>query len=183
MLTWLVELNPMSWSKSNSWGFLMFSKEIQIEAVSMYLKGVPPIAIRQKFGIKAHSTLEIWVNSIRQDGIYGIKDSHRNKTSYPYSFKIKVINWRLNHNASYPITARKFRITSPSLIWHWERALESGRLKPDKRRRKRTMNKQEHDKIKKLEEENELLRIKVAYLEKFEALAQEKKKLQTKTKR
>ncbi|WP_199429766.1 hypothetical protein [Weissella confusa] len=38
------------------------------------------------------------------------------------------------------------------------------------------MNKQEHDKIKKLEEENELLRIKVAYLEKLEALAQEKKK-------
>lgn len=177
------ELNPMSWSKSNSWGFLMFSKEIQIEAVSMYLKGVPPVEIRRKFGIKAHSTLEIWVKSIKQDGIYGIKDSHRNKTSYPYSFKIKVINWRLNHNASYPITARKFRITSPSLIWHWERALESGRLKPDKRRRKRTMNKQEHDKIKKLEEENELLRIKVAYLEKLEALAQEKKKLQTKTKR
>ena len=56
-------------------------------------------------------------------------------------------------------------MTSPSLIWQWERALESGRLKPDKRRRKRTMNKQEHDKIKKLEEENELLRIKVAYLE------------------
>ena len=70
-----------------------------------------------------------------------------------------------------------------TLIWQWERALESGRLKPDKRRRKRTMNKQEHDKIKKLEEENELLRIKVAYLEKLEALAQEKKKLQTKTKR
>ncbi|MBJ7689553.1 transposase [Weissella confusa] len=68
-------------------------------------------------------------------------------------------------------------------MWQWERALESGRLKPDKRRRNQTMNKQEHDKIKKLEEENELLRIKVAYLEKLEALAQEKKKLQTKTKR
>ncbi|TGE47473.1 transposase, partial [Weissella confusa] len=37
----------------------MFSKEIQIEAVSMYLKGVPPVEIRRKFGIKAHSTLEI----------------------------------------------------------------------------------------------------------------------------
>ena len=44
------------------------------------------------------------------------------------------------------------------------------------------MNKQEQDKFKKLEE-NELLRIKVSYLEKLEALAQEKKKLQTKTKR
>ncbi|WP_195308149.1 helix-turn-helix domain-containing protein, partial [Weissella confusa] len=75
----------------------------------------------------------------------------------PYSFKIKVINWRLTHHASYPVAARKFRVTSPSLIWQWERALESGRLKPDKRRWNRTMNKPE--------EENELLRIKVAYLE------------------
>ena len=105
------------------------------------------------------------MDSIKRDGVYGIKDSHRKQTSYPYSFKIKVINWRLTHHASYPVAARKFRVTSPSLIWQWERALESGRLKPDKRRRKRTMNKQEHDKIKKLEEENELLRIKVAYLE------------------
>lgn len=44
------------------------------------------------------------------------------------------------------------------------------------------MNKQEQDKFKKLEE-NELLRIKVPYLEKLEALVPEKKKLQTKTKR
>lgn len=40
------------------------------------------------------------------------------------------------------------------------------------------MNKQEQDKFKKLEE-NELLRIKVSYLEKLEALVPEKKKLQT----
>lgn len=45
------------------------------------------------------------------------------------------------------------------------------------------MTKQDDDKIKALEAENELLRIQVAYLEKHEALAQEKKKLQTKTKR
>ena len=37
------------------------------------------------------------------------------------------------------------------------------------------MNKQEQDKFKKLEE-NELLRIKVSYLEKLEALVPEKKK-------
>ncbi|MEW2976977.1 hypothetical protein AB0996_08440, partial [Weissella confusa] len=44
----ITELNPMSWSKSNSWGFCMFSKEIQIEAVSLYLKGVPTVEIRKK---------------------------------------------------------------------------------------------------------------------------------------
>ena len=44
------------------------------------------------------------------------------------------------------------------------------------------MNKQEQDKFKKLEE-NELIRIKVSYLEKLEALVPDKYKLQTKTKR
>ena len=73
------ELNPMSWSKSNSWGFRMFSKEIQIEAVCLYLKGVPTVEIRKKFGIKGSATLGIWVKSIKRDGIYGIKDSIENR--------------------------------------------------------------------------------------------------------
>ncbi|MBV3361755.1 transposase, partial [Bifidobacterium breve] len=80
-------------------------KEIQIEAVCLYLKGVPTVEIRKKFGIKGSATLGIWVKSIKRDGIYGIKDSHRKQTSYPYSFKLKVINWRLTHHASYPVAA------------------------------------------------------------------------------
>jgi len=30
----------------------MFSKEVQLEEISMYLKGVPPHQIRRRFGIK-----------------------------------------------------------------------------------------------------------------------------------
>jgi len=161
----------------------MFSKEIQIAAVMDYLSGVPQSIIRRKYQIKGSATLYNWVDSIKYQGLAGVKDSNRSKTIYSYSFKIKVIRWRLEHHASLPAAATKFRLRNPSLVWQWERALESGRLKPDKLRRKRTMNKQEHDQMKKLKEENELLRIKVAYLEKLEALAQEKKKLQTKTKR
>src|SRR5699024_10626924 len=85
--------------------------------------------------------------------------------------------------ASLPVTAKKFHIRTPATIWQWERALESGRLKSNKKRRKKIMTKQEDNKIKKLEEENELLRIKVAYLEKREALAQQKTKLQTRKKK
>lgn len=59
----------MSWSKSNSWGFSMFSKEIQLEAVEMYLKGVSTGEIRKKFGIKGAATLGIWVKSIKRNGI------------------------------------------------------------------------------------------------------------------
>ena len=139
----------------------------------MYLKGVPPSEIRQKFGIKGQATILNWLTNVKMLGASGLKNMNRSKTIYSYSFKIKVIRWRLEHHASLPAAAKKFRLRNPSLVWQWERALESGRLKPDKR----TMNKQEHDKIKRLEEENELLRIKIAYLEKLEALAQEKKRL------
>ena len=58
----LVELNPMCWRKSNSWGFSMFSKEIQLEAVEMYLKGVSTGEIRKKFGIKGPQPLEYGLN-------------------------------------------------------------------------------------------------------------------------
>ncbi|WP_270309365.1 transposase [Weissella confusa] len=44
----------------------MFSKEIQLEAVEMYLKGVSTGEIRKKFGIKGSATLGIWVKSIKQ---------------------------------------------------------------------------------------------------------------------
>lgn len=106
-------------------------------------------------------------------GTKRLKNVHQSKTNYPYSFKIKVIRWRLEHHASLQATAKKFRLRNPSQIWQWERVLESGRLKPDKRRWNRTMNKQEQeqDKLKKLEKETELLRIKVTYLEKLEILA------------
>lgn len=87
-----------------------------------------------------------------------------------YPFKIKVIRWRLDHHTSLSVVAKKFRLRYSSQISQWERKLESGHLKPDKQRRKRTVNKQEQDKLKKLEEENELLRIMVAYLEKLEVL-------------
>ncbi|MGX6985280.1 hypothetical protein ACWN6X_03850, partial [Weissella thailandensis] len=41
------ELNPVSWSNfQNLRGFTMFSKEVQIEAVTMYLQGIPPYKIR-----------------------------------------------------------------------------------------------------------------------------------------
>ena len=70
------------------------------------------------------------------------------------------------------MTAKRFHIRHPAQIWQWEQALKAGRLKPDKQRRTGHMPKQD----------NELLRIQVAYLKKLEALAQEKKKIQTKAK-
>ncbi|WP_258087849.1 SLC13 family permease, partial [Weissella fangxianensis] len=105
------ELNPVSWSNfQNLRGFTMFSKEVQIEAVTMYLQGIPPYKIRKKFGIKGTDTIRNWVTNIKELGIYGVNNASRSKTNYQYSFKIKVIKWRLDHKASLPVTAKKFHI-------------------------------------------------------------------------
>lgn len=67
------------------------------------------------------------------------------------------------------------------MIWDWERKLIEERLKPFKGRSLKMTDKAKQSKtLKQLPEENELLRIRVAYLEKLEALAQ--KKSQTKRK-
>lgn len=111
-------MTPVSWSNfQNLRGFTMFSKEVQIEAVTMYLQGISPYKIREKFGIKESATILNWVSNIKELGIYGIKDISRKKTNYQYSFKIKVIKWCLEHKVSLPVTAKKFHIRSPAIIW------------------------------------------------------------------
>ena len=76
------ELNPVSWSNfQNLRGFTMFSKEVQIEAVTMYLQCIPPYKIRKKFGIKGINTIRNWVTNIKELGIYGVKDTSRSKTN------------------------------------------------------------------------------------------------------
>ncbi|WP_288571867.1 helix-turn-helix domain-containing protein [uncultured Weissella sp.] len=69
----------------------MFSKEVQLEVVEMYLKGFPTSKIKKKFHIKGSATILNWVTNIKEFGICGIKDPSRSKTNYQYSFKIKVI--------------------------------------------------------------------------------------------
>lgn len=157
----------------------MFSKDIQIEEVQMYLAGVPTGQIEKKFNIKGSATILNWVTNIEQFGIQGIKNINRTKTNYTYSFKLRVINWRLKHHASFPVTAKKFGILSPAIIWCWERANEEGRLKNRKQGRP-IMSKLEDDKIKQLEKENLYLKVENAYLKKLEALDREKEALQIK---
>ena len=49
----------------------MFSKEVQLEAVALYLQGVSPSEIRQKFGIKGQATILNWLTNIRMLGMDG----------------------------------------------------------------------------------------------------------------
>lgn len=63
------------------------------------------------------------------------------------------------------------------VVWDWERRLIERRLKPSKGRSLKMTDKSKQSKtLKQLQEENELLRIRVAYFEKLEALAHKKSK-------
>jgi transposase len=172
--------------KSNPGGFSIlktFDVESKKNAILDYFKGVPTVQILRKYGIKGSATIYEWIRLFKLFGIEGLKNQNRIKTSYDYSFKIKVIKWRLENHASFPVAAKRFKIRAPNVIWQWERALLEGRLKPNRGRRN-TMTKKPRtdDEKRRLQEENDYLRVRVAYLEKLHALAQKKKKSQTKKK-
>lgn len=61
------------------------------------------------------------------------------------------------------------------IIWDWEQKLLEGRLKPSKGRPLNMADKSKQSKhsktLKQLQEENEILRIRVAYLKKLVVLA------------
>lgn len=156
----------------------MFSKETKIKAVFELIQGIPQSKIMRKYGIKGSATLYEWHRRLKQFGPESLAEKQY-KTYYDYSFKIKVINWRLINKASYPATAKRFKIKHPSIIWQWERALMEGRLQ-SKRKRYSDIRKEDKDKSKaELSEENRILRVRLAYLEKVQALMQ--KKPQSKT--
>ncbi|KJW11990.1 helix-turn-helix domain-containing protein [Levilactobacillus spicheri] len=158
----------------------MFTAKIKQQVLSEYLQGTSSRLLMRKYGIKGSATIHQWLTHFKLFGIQGL-ENHSKKTFYDYSFKIKVIKWRQEHRASYPTTAAHFKLKHPMMIWDWERKLIEGRLKPFKGRSLKMTDKSKQSKtLKQLQEENELLRIRVAYLEKLEALAQ--KKSQTKKK-
>ena len=158
----------------------MFTAKIKQQILKEYFQGASPLKLMRQYDIKGSATIYQWLTKFKLFGIQGLQN-YSEKTFYDYSFKIEVIKWRQIHHASYPATAERFRIKNPVTIWDWERKFMEGRLKPFKGRSSKMPDKSsKHKTNKELQEENEILRIRVAYLEKLEALAQ--KKSQTKKK-
>lgn len=163
----------------------MFSYKVKLAAVQQWLTGSSVSGIMRQYEIKGRATLYEWVRLFNSSGAEGLR-SHRRlpKTYYPYSFKMEVIKWRLTHQASFPVTARHFNLRAPTLVWAWEKALNEGRLKSSKGRPPKLTKTNDHedDELQKLKDENEILKLRNAYLEKLHALAQKKRKSQTKKK-
>ncbi|WP_365935638.1 helix-turn-helix domain-containing protein [uncultured Lactobacillus sp.] len=60
-------------------------------------------------------------------GVQSLKIRHTPR-DYGGYFKLQVLNWRKDHNETYQNTAFHFKISSPRLIYNWEKRLAEGRL-------------------------------------------------------
>ncbi|KRN26867.1 IS transposase [Lactobacillus selangorensis] len=174
-------MNPLSWRKSKSGGFTMFSVEIKKKVILEYLEGKPAGLLMKKYGIKGSATIYQWLSHFKMFGIQGLENDLE-KTYYDYSFKMEVIHWRSAHRASFPVAAQHFRLKNPVIIWDWEKKLLQGRLKSTRGRSSKMTKPKDEKTLKQLQDENDFLRARVAYLEKLDALIQKKKKSQIKKK-
>lgn len=176
-------MNPHSWMKnSNYGGFTMtkFSFEVKLKAIQMYLAGIGSPTIARRLGIKGKISVQTWVARYRKYGIQGL-EIRSPKFDYDGDFKLKVLNWKKQHKASYPQTALQFDISNPGTIANWQRKLKERGIEALFTRRGRAnhmMTNHNHQARKQLSElerlkaDNRALKVENEYLKKLEVLVQ-----------
>ncbi|CAI2676107.1 hypothetical protein AKUH4B412M_07750 [Apilactobacillus kunkeei] len=171
-----------------NFGVLFVSKykvEVKLNVINAYLNGMGSQMVARKFGIKSRNTVLCWVKSYKKHGLNGLK-KRKNIIKYSTKEKQYILNWTKTTKSYYPEVAYHFNIPSPSTIWTWEKRLEQkgidGLLSRRERKAmtKRKTNKAksnntntDKEKLKKIEEENLMLRIENDFLKKLRALDDE----------
>jgi transposase len=169
-----------------------FNLDFKVQVVSEYLNGAGSVYLARKYHIAKHDTVMLWVHRFEKYGISGLKVQEKQR-DYSGEFKIQVLDWKQRHQASLSETALHFNITSPSVIYQWQRRLDLGgidslvrkRGRPNamaKRKPKKTVEPtpeqriahKEKDELKQLKKENQMLRIENEFLKKLDALSRKK---------
>lgn len=162
-----------------------YRSEDKLKAVNAYLNGMGSTTVARKFGINSKETVIRWVKKYKNHGLKGLKNSV-SREEFTIKEKKYILHWMKMTKSSYPETANHFNILAPSTIWQWENRLENkgidGLLSRRERRsmtKKKTNNTKtkntntDKEKLKKLEEENLMLRIENDFLKKLRALDDE----------
>ena len=127
------------------------------------------------------TTLRGWVRVYKYYGSNKLVKKEQKQSVYSVQFKLDVLSFMKSTGASVSDTALQFGIKNPSIISRWRKTFLEGNLEVlDKQRgllsmtnksnneaKKKLTNKEES--LQKLERENELLRLEVAYLKKLRA--------------
>uniref|UniRef100_UPI0015F70962 helix-turn-helix domain-containing protein n=1 Tax=Paraliobacillus salinarum TaxID=1158996 RepID=UPI0015F70962 len=137
--------------------------------------------LARKHGMKSSSPLKRWVKVFEKFGVEGLMRKKHNET-YSVQFKLDVLSFMKRTGSSEVETALQFGLTNPPIIASWKKAfLEGGAEaldKPkgrppmsDKAKNRKNKHTEENEMTneKKLERENELLRLEVEYLKKLRA--------------
>lgn len=167
-----------------------FSFELKLEAVQMYLSGIGSTTIARRLGIKKVDSILMWLARYRKFGIQGL-EIRQSKYDYDGEFKLQVLNWRKQHQASFIETALHFDISNVGTIVSWQKRLKQfgkealftrrGRAKHMTTNHNRQANKQLSE-LERLKAENRALKVENEYLKKLEALVQQHAQSQKNTK-
>ena len=163
-----------------------YTKEFKIKLILEYLSGESGglIKVADKYNIPK-GTIENWVNKYHSGGFDKLSKKQKNN-KFSSEFKLSVIQYRQNNNISLRETAEYFDIANGSMICNWEKkysesglsGLEDNRGRPKKdmtKSNKKTtlnnpINETEREELIRLREENRLLKMKIIYEKKLQAL-------------
>ena len=169
-----------------------YSFEFKMMLVNEYMNGQGGYkSIAKKHGLH-HSIVKRWVANYKQFGEEGLMRS-RQQQVYTFEFKLHVVELYLSSELSYRELALQVGITNFSQIVRWVqdyRAAGPEALKPKKKGRKRTMDKEkiireiengdseeQKELLKQLQEENLHRRIENAFLKEARRLRLEEEAL------
>ena len=157
-----------------------FSFEVKLKAVQMYLSGIGSTTVARRLGVKKKDSVLMWVARYRKYGIQGL-EIRQPKYDYSGEFKLRVLNWKKQHKASFTRTALQYDIINIGTIAGWQKKLDQhGKEALFTRRGRAKHMTTNHDcqaskqlsELKRLKAENRALRVENEYLKKLEALVQ-----------
>lgn len=165
-----------------------YSKCFKLKVVNAYLlKKVSERTVAASFNIH-RSQLRAWLTVYKRYGADALAP-RKKQQHYSTTFKLAVLTYKRQHNASLPEVALRFHIPSASTIFIWEQRYNQGGINALTNRRGRAAMKKPKSSTdpqiankpwaeltpKELLREIEYLQAENAYLKKLDALIQEKK--------
>lgn len=168
-----------------------YSKRFKLKAINAYLSQA--CSIRQvAISLSVYPRqLRDWLSVYKHQGADALlpRQQHQN---YSAAFKVSVLTYKRQHNASFPEVALHFHIPSASTIFVWEQRYNQGGInalttrlgRPGMKKPKNPTDPQIANKPwaeltpRELLREIEYLQAENAYLKKLDALIQEKKRAQ-----
>lgn len=170
-----------------------YSIELKLKIINEYLTGDDGFRmLGAKYNI-SRSLIRTWVDQYKNNGVQGLT-AGMTKSTYSKSFKLTVLQHRLEHQLSYRETAEIFDIPNFSLIAQWQskynqygilgletklkgRSSKSMKQNTSKQKRKKleTLNETEREELERLRVENRKLEVAIALEKKLQSLARDKR--------